>query len=275
MANPIEAEIDKLFQLPPDQFTAARNTLAKDAGAQKGAIKGLTKPPVAAWAVNQLYWQAPERYEALVEASTDVRRTHRSVIEGRKGDLREAGRAHEAALDGALKATVELMRAAGQPVTDATRHAILNTLRALPSIEPAGRLTKALTPGGFEMLSGMTPAAPAASAPRPKPAVKARGADAKAEGEAARERDRRAALERAVREADQRARQAEFEAARAAREVAKTDRHLDEARRELEAAQKAYEEADRQAQRAAKAREAADRRQRDAQSVLATAKSRT
>jgi hypothetical protein len=286
MAKGIEAEIDTLFQLPPDQFTAARNTLAKGTGSQAGAIKALTRPPIAAWAVNQLYWKDPERYEALADASNDMRRTHRAVIEGRKGDLRVAGREHEAALEAALKSTLALLKGAGQPATDATRHAILNTLRALPSEEPAGRLTMALTPGGFEMLAGLTPtpSAPAArTVPRATPAQKTgaangkkgRPADARADREGVKARARQAAAERAVRDADQRARQAEFEAARAARDATRTERRLEETRRELEAAQEAFDEAGREAEKATRTRDTADRRLRDAQAALVSAKART
>jgi hypothetical protein len=289
MGKAIEAEIDKLFQLPPDQFTAARNALAKGGGAQAAAIKALTKPPIAAWAVNRLYWQNRERYEALVEASNEMRKTHRAVIEGRKGDLRTAGREHEAALDAALKSTLALLKDAGQPATDTTRHAILNTLRALPSDEAPGRLTKALTPGGFELLAGVTPAAPtgrtvqqkaAPRTPEGMPGKKGRAtADTKAEREAARaaakERERRATIERAVRDADQRARQAEFEAARAVREASKAERRLESSHAELEAARQTFADAEKDAAKAARARETADRRLRDARSALDAAKGRT
>ncbi|MEX2662459.1 MAG: hypothetical protein WD227_11050 [Vicinamibacterales bacterium] len=284
MAKATDAEIDTLFRLPLEAFTAARNALAKGAGGQAPAIKALGKPPIAAWAVNQLYWQDPERYEALVEASTGMRKTHRAVIEGRKGDLRAAGREHEAVLDAALKATLALLKDAGQPATDTTRHAILNTLRALPSEEPPGRLTKALTPGGFEMLAGVSAAAPSGRAPRKPPAAASTAApakqgraaaDAKAEREAAKEKERRAAAERAVREADQRARQAEFEAARATRDDTKAERRLEETRAELEAAQQAFADAENEAARAARARETADRRLRDARSALDAARART
>ena len=56
-ARKIESEIDRLYQLAPDEFTAARNALAKSAGPDAAAVKRLTKPPIAAWAVNQVYWQ--------------------------------------------------------------------------------------------------------------------------------------------------------------------------------------------------------------------------
>lgn len=281
----IDAEIDRLFQLPPADFTAARNALAKGAGAQASAIKALSKPPIAAWAVNQLYWKDPERYEALVDAANEMRKTHRAVIEGRKADLRSAGREHELALDAALKSTMALLKEAGQPATDVTKHAVLNTLRALPADEPPGRLTKTLAPGGFEMLAGMTPAAaPRRSTAKPAPSKddgagpKRKIEDAKAEREAARAavkaREERAAAERALRDAEQRARQAEFEAARAARDATKAEKRLEEARRDLEAAQEAFNEAETEAANATRTRETAERRLAEAQAAVDTARAR-
>lgn len=281
-----EAEIDKLFQLPPADFTAARNALAKGAGAQAPAIKALTKPPIAAWAVNQLYWKDPERYEALIGAANEMRKTHRAVIEGRKADLRSAGREHELALDAAVKATMALLKNAGQPGTDATKHAVLNTLRALPADEPAGRLTKTLAPGGFEMLAGVTPAdTPRRRVEKPTPAKdggaapRGKAAEPKAEREAARAaaraREERAAAERALRDAEQRARQAEFEAARAARDATKAERRLEEARRDLETAQDAFTEAAGEAKKAVRSRETAERHLGAAQAAVESARART
>src|SRR5918993_1139389 len=285
-AAQIDAEIDKLFQLAPADFTAARNALAKGAGGQAAEIKALSKPPIAAWAVNQLYWKDPDRYEALVDAANEMRKTHRAVIEGRKADLRSAGREHELALDAALKSTMSILKDAGQPATDATKHAVLNTLRALPSAEPAGRLTKTLAPGGFEMLAGVTPAEPSRRrVERPLPGKtdgaggKSGAADTKAEREAAkelaRERERRAAAERAVRDAEQRARQAEFEAARAARDATKADRALDEAQRDLEAAQEAFKEAKAAAEKTTRGRDVAERQLEQARDALREARART
>ena len=272
----LDGELDRLFQLPLNEFTTARNALAKGAGAEGAAIKALPKPPVAAWAINQLFFKDRDRYEALVAAATELRRTHKAVLEGKAADLRTAGREHDVAIEAALKSTVALMKEAGQPVTDATRQAILNTLRALPADEAPGRLTRTLSPGGFEMLAGIT-VKPGAKAPARLTAVPAaargpatagRTADAKADRDAARSRERRAALERAVRDADQRARQAEFEAARAAREVSKADDRVERARKAVEEAQAELESAEASAATAAKARETADRRARDARSAL-------
>lgn len=285
MAKNVEAQIDELFQLPLDQFTAARNVLAKTAGKNGASIKQLSKPPMAAWAVNQLYWSRRDAYEALVKAAEQMRRTHKAVIEGGRGDLREAGREHEHALDVALKATVAVMRDAGQPVTDTTRHAILNTLRALPSDEAAGRLTRALTPGGFEMLSGFKPAKGPAKSTRdskPMPAGPRNGggtrgkapADKKAEQGAARQKAEREAAERALRSAEHEAKRAEFESARTARDSARAERRLEEARAALQQAREELEIAEKEAASAIRAKEAAERQSRDAESALETARAK-
>lgn len=275
----LDAELDRLFQLPLGEFTAERNALARRAGPDGAAIKALQKPPVAAWAVNQLFFKDRDRYDTLIDASNEMRRTNKAVLEGKKGDLRTAGREHDVALDAALKATVTLMKDAGQPITDATRQAIVSTLRALPADEAPGRLTRTLSPGGFEMLAGISPK-PAAKASTPGPtavtAAKERSAstkeDARAEREAARARERRTALERAVRDADQRARQAEFEAARAAREVTKAAERVERAHQAVREAQAELEDAEAAATTAARARETADKRTREAQAALEKAR---
>jgi translation initiation factor IF-2 len=268
------SSIDDLFQLPLDQFTQARNTLAKASGKDGAAIRQLTKPPLAAWAVNQLYWQDRATHDELIDAANEMRRTHKAIIEGKRGDLRSAGREHELAIEKALKSALALLKESGHPVTEATRQSILNTLRALPADEPAGRLTKTLAPGGFEMLAGISPAAaPKRPAKQEEAKKPARGKDdGNAQREAARAREERAAAERAVRDADQKARHAEFEAARAARDAAKAARRLEEAQKALDEAKAELEAAERDATQKERESDAAARRSRDAQQALADAK---
>jgi hypothetical protein len=283
VAKDFEAQVDNLYQLPVDEFTAARNALAKEAGRDGAAIKGLAKPPLAAWAVNQLYWKARAVYTTLVDAAEEMRKTHKAVLEGKKGDLRAAGREHELALEKALRATVDLVSEGGLVVTDASRHAILNTLRALPTDEPPGRLSRALAPGGFEMLAGVVPKkgqgrasapgpkAPGTQGPKDQKGSKDLRTQAPRDLQIQRERE---AVERAIREAEHRARQAEFETARAVRDAAKAEKRLEEARTALEAAKEEAAAAQRDATAAARAREAADRKARDAESALTAAKAR-
>lgn len=256
----LDAEIDRLFQLPLADFTVARNALAKGAGTGGAAIKQLAKPPVAAWAVNQLYWTRRAEYAALIDAALEMRRTHKAVIEGKRGDLRAAGREHERTLEAALKATLGVMKDAGQPATDATRHAVLNTLRALPGEDEPGRLTRALMPGGFEMLSGLKPA-------------KRRKDSTVAKAPAPQTSDREAAA-RALRDAEHQARRAEFDAARTARDAARADRRMEDAREGLDQAQNELDAAQSSAADAERAREAAERASRDANRLLEAARAK-
>ncbi len=274
-----ESDIDGLFQLPLNEFTAARNALARAAGKDGAAIRELSKPPLAAWAVNQLYWKDPDTYEALIAAANDMRVRHMAVIEGKKADLRTAGREHDLAIDAALKSALSILDASGNPVTEATRQGILNTLRALPSDESPGRLTRTLAPGGFEMLAGITPAAAPKRAAKPVGKTAPAGRDAKKDNgaaakEAARKREARAAAERALRDADQRARRAEFEAARATRDASKAARRLEEAQKAFEEARSELDEAEQEAERTERARQEADERSREAQNALEAARTR-
>ena len=71
--------VDDLFTLPLDEFTAARNALAgrlKKAGktAEAEQVKGLGKPPVSAWAVNQLYWRHRKPFDALMASAEQFRK---------------------------------------------------------------------------------------------------------------------------------------------------------------------------------------------------------
>jgi hypothetical protein len=260
----LDADIDRLYQGSLADFTAERNALAKRAGAQAAEIRGLTKPTVPAWAVNQLYWQNRPVYDRLIERADDLRATHTAALRGQRTDLRGAGRAHEESIEDALKAVLALMTANGQPVTDATRQAIATTLRSLPGDEPPGRLSRQLEPRGFEMLTAaasqgrVRPAAPAPKASRPADANKDGKKDGKKEAaRIAAAREALAAAARAVRDAEHVVRREEFEAARAARDAEKAEKAVSEAEETLQQAEQALADAKRAAAAASKTRDAA------------------
>jgi hypothetical protein len=267
----LDEDLDLLYQRPLQEFTGARNDLVKRAGARAGGIKALPKPPIAAWAVNQLYWQHRGAYDALIEAAEALRAAHTAVLSGKRGDLRFTGKEHEEALEQALKRTLAILAGSGHPVTDATRHAVAQTLRALPADDPPGRLSRALTPGGFEMLAGITVkggGAGARAARASAPALSGKTGKTKAtpveERRRAQARDEAAAVAKALREAEQEARRAEFEAARATRAAARADELLADARASLDAARTRLQEAEADAG-------AAGRKKKDAESMLAAA----
>jgi hypothetical protein len=277
MARPDAGDdITALYRLPLPEFTAARNALAKAAGSGGAAIKALSKPPLAAWAVNQLFWRRRPVYDDLIDAATEMRRAHAAVLGGRAADPRASGRRHEEAVEAALKATLDLLREDGHPVTDATRQAVATTLRALPVADAVpGQLDRVLQPGGFEMLAGMTLGVAsggrtAAPAP-PRPPAPKRGAahpgEKAADKTVAAARAAAAEAARELRTAEHAAEREGFRAARAVREAEK-------AARTLEAAEEAAEEAARAVDAARRDHEAATKAQEEAERAVEQARNR-
>src|SRR5262252_8409186 len=79
------SDVDALFKVPLDEFTAARNALAaqlKKASRQAEAseVKALAKPSVSAWVVNQLYWRHRKSFDRLIEAGDRLRRAKTSQL---------------------------------------------------------------------------------------------------------------------------------------------------------------------------------------------------
>ena len=283
----LDDRIDRLYQLALDEFTAARNALAKEVAAEGGRaddIKKLPKPPAAAWAINQVHWSRRSIFDAFLASAAALRSAHADVLGGKRADLRAAGTAHEESLEAVLKAALAVLAEAGQPATDATKQAIATTLRALPGAEVRpGRLANVLQPRGFEMLAGMPlgaasrpPAKPPAIEPAPratKPEPRDRSAErAKAIAKA---KDAHAEAAKAEKAAAQVVKREEFEAARSARDVQRAEARLADARAALDAAQQAVEEAEQEVADATKTRDTIARRVRAASDSLARARVHT
>jgi hypothetical protein len=89
--------IAELYGLPIDEFTSARDALAKRLRADgerevAKQVKVLRKPSVTAWAVNRVRHREPERVEELLEAGARLRQAQEQVIRaGEHGQLRDAG----------------------------------------------------------------------------------------------------------------------------------------------------------------------------------------
>jgi hypothetical protein len=280
-----DSDVDGLYQLPLEQFTAARTALAKESGSDDASrIRALAKPTLPAWAVNQVFWTARDKYDTLISAAERIRSAHRAALAGKKVDLRDPDAAHRRALNAALKEAIAILERAGHPATSSTVDVISKTLAALPvDSEPPGRLTRPLTPGGFELFANVKPAARVLRMPDRRPAEPARSAPTDEQKRESQERRRTAARE-TLRAAESSLRKAEGEASRHAERTERAQAALAEAEREerearrvfekaearVEAARTALDEVRRNAQRAARAltdrtaeRDAADRRLRE------------
>ena len=154
----LEAELDRLFQLPLAEYTEARNALAArlrsdDAGAA-ARVKSLAKPAASAWAVNQLCLRQPQALGNLVAAGERLRAAQQGARTA--SELREATRVWREALTAAVKEAARFL-AKGKPAASPdTLRRIEGTLQALAlragDTEPRpGRLTADLEPPGFDV----------------------------------------------------------------------------------------------------------------------------
>ena len=198
---------DELYALPLEEFTVARNALAKE----QPEVKELKKPSRAAWTVNQLARERRSDVKALVEAGRKLRKAQAAGT-----DMAAATEAERKALDTLLEAARE--RGA---TTDAILGGVRSTLQAAAADDEAaervleGRLEKELEAPGFGPLL-----AAAAAAPQPAKRKQAPRRDrAREEAERKRAREAQAALREAER--TEAAARREWEKAKAALERAR------------------------------------------------------
>jgi hypothetical protein len=165
---PAASDIDKLFQLPLTEYTAARNALAaslKAAGRAKDAtaLKDLPKPPLSAWTVNQLYWGHRRTFDRLMAAGEQLRKADVSRLAGKGGGLRAPLEAHRAALREATTRAAHLLRDTGHTPTPELTRRITTTLETLAALgrqlsgTRAGHLTHDVEPPGFNALASLVP----------------------------------------------------------------------------------------------------------------------
>jgi hypothetical protein len=272
-----DTDIDKLYQLPLADFTAARNALAKTLkGEQAATVKRLEKPTLVPWAVNQLYWRERKTFDRLMASGRALRAAQIAALKGKSADLREATAEHREVLAAAVATASQLAADAGaKPQTDALSRMLEALSLAQEAPADAGRLTDLVQPAGFEALAGVTPvaklsASPAAqggrSAPsagettrRPPGAASKTSAPTAAESAAERRRAERAAAERKAAETAVHASERQLDRARAA--LARAGSHADAVRQQLE-------RAERDAADARKAVEDAERQLRDHRATL-------
>lgn len=241
----LEAETDRLYQLPLDAFVEARNALAarlKASGDKEaaGRVRALVRPNVSAWAANQVYGQARSEFDAFV-ASVERLRSAQLTGAGGGPSLRDAMKARRDAQEAVLRRAEGLLTGAGHGSSPATLLRVSKTLEALaaeggrPAEVRPGRLAQDLEPPGFEALAAMAETGPPASSPRVEEPA-AENPHAAAEPEAGL-RATLAELEKRLERARREAREAAGALSVAEMRSAAARAELDEAKRRLERAQ--------------------------------------
>ena len=265
-------EIDRLYGLPPEEFTAARNEAAKRlTGDDAKRVRSLEKPNAVAWTLNRLARGSRKQIEAFLEVGDDLRAAeHEAMGGGGAAALREASASERRAVDALVTDAEAIAREAGTKIAPAFTQRLGDTLRAAvvdPDAREAllhGRLTKDLQRVGF--IETAVPPPRARAAPRQKkPATegerRALDAERTAREDARAEAERLAAEARhashELERAERGLRNAEREAERTQREAVEAAERAKEAKRRAADAKKARAEARRAADRAVKAADAA------------------
>lgn len=147
-------EAGALFELVPEEFTAARDRLARELNKQgdsgaAAAVKALKRPSVAAHALNLVARRHGYLVQRLLDADERLRTaTSRTAMEEAKGDRQQA-----IAAIGSQAAA--LLGEQDRPVTAQVKERITQTLLAVGTDDQtrdqlgAGTLLKEASPGGF------------------------------------------------------------------------------------------------------------------------------
>lgn len=232
---------DRLYGVPPPEFTAARAEAARaakeagDAGLAKEIAK-LRKPTVPAWAVNRLSREHPAELDELLEVGERLRAAWQEQDADELAELTRL-RGEVSAKVGRLARQAGDLSAAAATEVDQTLDAALVDEEAAAEVR-RGRLAKPLQYSGFAPAPVTRPrpsrakkkgAADEAAEARKREEAAARKAKEREEAEAA-HREWLATLESAQREYDERAEKVE----RLEKKLAKARKKLDDARQRLE-----------------------------------------
>jgi hypothetical protein len=244
----LDEELERLFELPPAEFTAARNDLArrlKKAGQSDaaGRVQSLRKPTIPVWTLNQLARRRRHEVDALVAAEDELRKAQEASLAGGDRDrLRAATSAERDALRKFAQHASGILEAAGQRPTPAVLERISATARsaALDSrgrdLLTAGMLVEELESSGFGAFEGMR--VPARRKPAGRTVRQTGAAEARRHKERVRKlRERARKLAAAAADANREAERAETAAARERRRAERASTAADRAQAELEAAE--------------------------------------
>src|SRR3989440_3015544 len=225
----LESELDRLYGLPLEEFTAARNELStrlRKAGQAEAAesVRTFRKPSVAVWAVNQLARRHADEVHELVTAGERLRDAQVTAMRGEGADaVRDATAAERESLRKLTRLAERLLSEESRAATHATLERIARTLRsaavdpAAAALLAAGRLPDEVESSGFAALAAIAP--PLRKQDRPRRATVDLAAKRRHDQRLQRLRKRFEQLDRAAAEAEGKADRARAEAAAAAEEL--------------------------------------------------------
>jgi hypothetical protein len=152
VASKFESAQALLNQAPFDEFVAQRKRLAGELAkdgekASAARLAKLPRPPISAWAVNQLYWKEKKAFDALFQTAERLRDPGADAAETT---------AHRDAVTKLRTSAAKLLEEAGKAATETTLRRVTATLSALAATgsfapDTPGALTRDRNPPGFEV----------------------------------------------------------------------------------------------------------------------------
>jgi hypothetical protein len=172
----LDDALDELYAAAPEQFVATRARLAKELKAAGHAdvaaeLARVRKPPLAAWALNQLSRRHRREVDLLLDAGHRLREAQAAVLRGAKRDVFQRARSDEA------KALGRLLDQAESLLEERASPTVLGQIRE--SLEAAavsdegrallarGRFTAPITRHGFDLVSDLAAGLPAPARRKP------------------------------------------------------------------------------------------------------------
>ncbi len=247
----LEKATSELYALPLDEFTPARDQLAKqlrgDGNAEgAAAVKQLRKPSVAAWALNQVRHGGKKQTDELIDAAADLGETQATLLAGGgREDFDEASARERKLVEALVKRAAKELSAAGRPPSPSTEEKLRTTLHAVATSEKArdafaaGRLTTDFAASGFGAIAaprgGARPGEGKEAKPKPAEAKSPSAAELRRRRTLDRARKRQAELDKNAGEAERLVGERRKEAGRAAADLKKAERAFERARSRVQA----------------------------------------
>jgi hypothetical protein len=241
MARRYEQAVSALYRAPHESFVSERKRLAaelKAEGDKLGAARlaKMGRPPISAWAVNQLWWHAREAFDELFDTAAQLR----------AGKL-AASPAHRQALARLGLHAQRLLSEGGHSANDATMRRVTMTLAGLAAAgsfgpDEPGALSKDRDPPGFEAFGiDSSSSDHVQSEPAAREQAEAAALERKREAEAAALERKREAEAQAKREAQRKNLEGELRDAKA--ELADREQERDRVAKQLALAEREVERA--------------------------------
>jgi hypothetical protein len=238
--------LDALYHGPLEEFTSARNELAKSLRSDGDAaaadrLKALKKPSRAAWLVNQLAVAKADEVAELLETGDQLRAAQEEMLAGStdREKLREAARREQKAVDSLVRAADAIGREHGVGAQILTR--VGETLQAAagdPDLAEAirsGHLTREQRAASIGLVGPATPASPS---------TRKKGKDREAAERRARQQQakRRKEAERRLAAAEKRLERERTALERAREKVEESEQRVHDAELDAHAARRALDE---------------------------------